>query len=127
MKSLRTIAATFLMLSLALVPISSSATTPCSTEITDVQAALLGVMIGGGKGDGSGGGTRAGLEKKLTDAVKKLGEDKFADALQKLLDFREKVIQLRDANKPKIEDGTTTVDQLLTDVGAAIACVEGLL
>jgi hypothetical protein len=46
---------------------------------------------------------KRGLLKKLTDADKKVDSSKYADAVQKLNDYRDAVISMRDAAKPKMD------------------------
>ena len=66
---------------------------------------------------------RTGLSGKLTEASQKLGQGKYRDALDKLVDFRARVGELQAAGKITTADATG----LLTGVDAAIACVNGLL
>lgn len=68
---------------------------------------------------------RATLLSKLDGADVKIDQAKFCDALQKLIDYRDKVNSLLNSPKPKIsqEDATT----LLTGVNDAIACVQDLI
>lgn len=66
---------------------------------------------------------QAGLLQKLDAAQVKLEAGKFDDAIQKLTDFTDAVIALRDAAKPKIspEDAQTLLDA----ANAAILCIGG--
>lgn len=93
----------------------------CIAAINVVQGDLAGVVIGGNNPDQ----TRASLNSKLSGAILKLQQGKFADALQKLNDFTGKVNDLVAQNK--ISDGTTMMTDLLKDAQAAIACVQNLL
>lgn len=65
---------------------------------------------------------RAGLLAKLADARAKLADGKFADAIQKLTDFRTKVEALSLAGK--IDPGDATA--LIATADAAIACIASL-
>ena len=93
----------------------------CIAAINVVQGDLAGVVIGGNNPDQ----TRASLNSKLSGAILKLRQGKFADALQKLNDFTGKVNDLMAQNK--ISDGTTMVTDLQKDAQAAIVCVHNLL
>lgn len=95
--------------------------TECQALIDHIRAVLDGVEIGGGNPDR----TRASLESKLGGAKIKLDQNKADDALQKLRDFADQVIQLRDAPKPKINP--LDAQDLLDAMGDAIACVEALI
>ena len=67
---------------------------------------------------------RAGLLSKLDDASAKLAEAKFADAIQKLTDFRTKVEELNAAPKPKIDPDDAAA--LIAGANDAIACIDSL-
>jgi hypothetical protein len=70
--------------------------------------------------------TYTGLFSKLENSITKLEQHKYADAKQKLQDFKDAVILMRDAAKPKLSkdaaalllDGTGE-----TGVNGAIECV----
>ena len=66
---------------------------------------------------------QAGLLQKLDAAQAKLEAGKFDDAIQKLTDFKNAVIALRDAAKPKI--GPEDAQTLLDAANAAIGCIGG--
>lgn len=67
---------------------------------------------------------RAGLLDKLDEATTKLAEGKFADAIQKLTDFRTEVEALNVAVKPKINPGHAAA--LIAGANDAIACIDSL-
>lgn len=102
----------------------------CLARIDLVQEDLAAVAIGGNNPDQ----TYLTLGSKLQAAEAKLAEGKPADALQKLVDFRDAVVALRDAAKPKLSaadaallldgGGASPDDQ---GVNGAIACVLDLL
>jgi len=64
---------------------------------------------------------RAGLIGKLKNALIKLDELKIGDAIQKVEDYRAKVVQLRDAGKPKISAKSAAT--LLTGADDVLACL----
>ena len=64
----------------------------------------------------------AGLLGKLDDAVTKVQQQKYDDAIQKLEDIRDKATALAGARKSKLDSAAAINDA----VGAAIACVGGL-
>lgn len=66
---------------------------------------------------------RAGLLQKLDAAQVKLEAGKFDDAIQKLTDFTNAVIAMRDDAKPKISP--EDAGRLLDAANAAIACIDG--
>ena len=101
-------------------PASATTIDECKALIDVVQTTLDGVEVGGGNPER----TRASLESKLAGAKTKLDQAKVDDALQKLGQFRDKVAELRDARKPKIDAGDAAV--LIAAVDDAIACVESL-
>lgn len=93
----------------------------CQGLIAQTADDLAGVDIGGGNPDR----TRASLQSKLDGASTKLDEGKLQDAVDKLVDFRTSVESLVFAAKPKISQGDA--DLLISDVNAAIACIQGLI
>lgn len=68
--------------------------------------------------------TQTNLLAKLDEASAKLAEGKFADAIQKLTDFRTKVEELNAAAKPKIDPEDAAA--LIAGANDAIACIESL-
>jgi hypothetical protein len=101
-------------------PASATTIDECKILIDVVQTTLDGVEVGGGNPDR----TRASLESKLAGAKIKLDQGKVADALKKLGQFRDKVEELRDAAKPKIDAGDA--QSLIDAVDDAIECVDDL-
>lgn len=112
----------FVLSGLLLTPSSAQATTitECQALIDLVRLTLDGAVIEGGNPEL----TRASLESKLDGAKIKLDQGKVCDALQKLKQFRAKVEELRDADKPKISQ--EDAQSLIAAVNDAIACVEQL-
>lgn len=77
------------------------------------------------------GNDEDGIRRTLDNASNKLSLAKFADAIQKLEDARTKVVELRDAAKPKIadatpDDGVDDIQEVLNAIDAAIACIDAL-
>lgn len=98
----------------------TSVVAECDADIAAVEQAVGEVTFLGRQADKD----RAGLLGKLEDAQVKLDEGKFADAIGKLTDFRETVIALRDAAKPKLS--ADDAQKLLDAVDVAIACTNAL-
>jgi hypothetical protein len=65
-----------------------------------------------------------GLQGKLTNASEKLAEGKYADAIQKLENFKTTVSALDEGGK--IAPGDVDAQTLLTEADEAIACIEEL-
>jgi len=77
------------------------------------------------------GNDEDGIRRTLDNASNKLSLAKFADAIQKLEDARTKLVELRDAAKPKIadatpDDGIDDIQEVLNAIDAAIACIDAL-
>lgn len=92
----------------------------CSADLAAVEQAVGDVTILGRQADKD----RAGLLGKLDNAQAKLDEGKFDDAIGKLTDFRETVIALRAAAKPKLS--ADDAQKLLDAVDLAIACINAI-
>src|SRR5215204_491323 len=69
-----------------------------------------------------------GLQGKLTSASEKLTEGKYADAIQKLENFKTTVSALDEDGKiaPGAEPGDVDAQTLLTGADDAITCIRGL-
>jgi uncharacterized iron-regulated protein len=68
---------------------------------------------------------RAGLLDKLDQATAKLAEAKFADAIEKLTDFRTTVEEFIAGPKPKINPDDAAA--LIAGANDAVACIDSLL
>src|SRR3954447_1201189 len=103
------------------MPASASAATvsDCQALIAKTQADTAAATTFSGK---NAEFDRANLQGKLTEASAKLNVGKFADAIQKLSDFKSKINQLQAAGKLGSEDANL----LLQDADAAIACIQTL-
>jgi hypothetical protein len=102
----------------------------CKTRIDLIQTDLDVIFASGGIGGNNIQRTYDSLTSKLQGAEAKLDQNKFADALRKLQDFRTAIIELRDAAKPKlsVEDANLLLDGNNSDandegVNGAIICV----
>ena len=104
----------------AVSPIAAATVAECDAGIDAVRSAVGGVTFLSRQAAKD----EAGLLTKLDAAQAKLDEGKFEDAVQKLIDFKNAVIALRDAGKPKMsaEDAQTLLDA----ADAAIACIGGI-
>lgn len=100
--------------------IAMTSVADCKADIASVEQAVGEVTFLGRQADKD----RAGLLGKLQDAQVKLDDGKFADAIGKLTDFRETVIALRDAAKPKLS--ADDAQKLLDAVDLAIACINAI-
>jgi hypothetical protein len=124
MKIVSALAILFITLAMTIVtsvPAQAATLEECQLSITNTQTALANVEIGGN----NSAQTRASLESKLTGASTKLDEGKFEDALTKLIDVRMSVEKLASAPKPKISQEDANL--LISDVNAAISCVQALI
>lgn len=74
----------------------------CKSRIDLIQADLNDILESGGIGGNSAERTYESLTSKLQGAKDKLDQNKFADALRKLEEFRTAIIGMRDAAKPKL-------------------------
>ena len=108
-------------LSLALTTATQASPAPdvedCQQLIADLLLDLDGVAIGGRN--------RASLESKLTGASRKLDELKFFDALEKVTDFRDKVLDLGYDRKPKMDPADA--DFLAAGAQEVIDCILELI
>ncbi len=100
--------------------IAMTSVADCKADIASVEQAVGEVTFLGRQADKD----RAGLLGKLQDAQVKLDDGKFADTIGKLTDFRETVIALRDAAKPKLS--ADDAQKLLDAVDLAIACINAI-
>lgn len=113
-------------------PAEAQSVSECKTRIDYVQLDLDSIYNGALNGIGGNNRdlTYTSLTSKLQGAKAKLDQHKFADAKQKLQDFKDAVILMRDAAKPKLSkeaaalllDGSGT-DDMHEGVNGALACV----
>src|SRR3954447_18637652 len=103
------------------MPASASAATvsDCQALIAQTQADTAAATTFSGR---NAEFDRANLIDKLNNATAKLNVGEFADAIQKLEDFKTKINQLQAAGKLGAEDA----NRLLADANAAIACIQTL-
>jgi hypothetical protein len=119
-----------LVLSVTAPARAQSTVDECQDRIDLIQTDLNAIFTAGGIGGNNPQQTNSSLASKLQAAESKLNQRKFADALQKLQDFKTAVIALRDAAKPKLSaadagllldgDDESPIDE---GVNGAIACV----
>jgi len=64
---------------------------------------------------------RAGMSQKIAEAAQKVEQGKLTDANQKLVDYGNKVVALRDAAKPKV--GADAAERLLEGLNAVLSCL----
>lgn len=123
MKTLRTLAASILALSLLLVAVPARATsvTDCLAAIAELRAETDAVQYF----SANAAKDESGLLAKLDAASSKLNLAKFADAIQKLNDYESKVQSLIAQGKiGPSPDGLTTPQMLVNGAEAAIACIQ---
>ena len=101
----------------------------CKSRIDLIQTDLDVIFANGGIGGNNAQRTYDSLTSKLQGAEAKLDQNKFADALRKLEEFRTAIIGLRDAAKPKLSvaDANLLLDGNTSDandegVNGAIIC-----
>jgi hypothetical protein len=117
----RLFALLLLVLPVLVFPLPASAATTvadCQAKITNLRAATLSATFVGQNAEKD----QAGLVDKLDSATTKLDQGKFADALQALVQFRDKVSTLQAQHKIVAGDA----DPLIAAANDAIACVQNL-
>ena|SRR6185503_18311181 len=116
---------TFATLILAFMAVQVNARTmqDCQGLIAGLRADTAAVVITGKSAEKD----RAGLLGKLDNASDALARGKFCTAIQKLVDFRNKVNQLIAAGKINSDPNVGVTGQnLVDDANEAIACIQGL-
>jgi hypothetical protein len=111
----------FLLATLAVwtaTPRASTFTVSCGAELEEVGAAIATAVFEGRKAESD----RSNLLAKLENAAVKVGQAKYADAADKLLDISDTATALAGAEKPKL----VSAEGINTAVIAAIACVGAL-
>jgi hypothetical protein len=102
-----------------LVPAMASAdVATCQTDISNLRAATLTAAFSGQNAVKD----RDGLVAKLDNASTALAAGKNDDAIQKLTDYRNKVVTLGDSGKLAASDASA----LVAGADDAIACIRGL-
>lgn len=102
-----------------ITPITDCSTASVRQDIVDLQAAVATLVISGQNAEKD----RATLQGKLSDAVTKIDNGKPLDATAKLTDFRNRIVQLRDAGKISTTDAesvTAAVDPIILCLGGTI-------
>lgn len=133
MRTTRIVLTTFLVMFVMAVaaPVRAQSTVDeCQSRIDLIQADLDTIFAAGGIGGNNSQRTYESLTSKLQGAKTKLDQRKFADALQKLQDFKTAVIVMRDGTKPKLSAADANLlldgnnDSLIDEgVNGAIVCV----
>lgn len=75
---------------------------PCAAEVTAVDNAILSAVFNGKRGEID----RTRMRGKVTEAISKLHQAKYDDAIQKLVDISDKADALATSAKQKLEDDT---------------------
>ena len=97
---------------------ASAFTGACAEELTAVETAIHTANFQGRKAESD----RTNLLAKLETAAVKVGQAKYSDAADKLLDISDTATALAGAGKPKLESAA----DINTAVIASIACVGAL-
>lgn len=120
MKTKITIIAVLLVLSLVLVSslVMASTFTECKGMILVLKGETEAVEIGGQ----NPGKTLDSLLSKLDGALVKLDQAKFYDAIQKLTDYRDKILLLATQGKMAQADA----DNLVAEANNSIACIANI-
>ena len=101
-----------------LTPAAAESVADCQAKIEALRSATAGATFTGQNATKD----RTALLGKLDSALAKLAQGKFADAIQALTQFRDKVADLRDQGKINPDDASA----LIVRANDAIACVESL-
>lgn len=96
-----------------------------ATTVSECQAAINVVVTDTQAASSLSAKDEAGLVGKAQNAALKLDQGKFADALQKLIDFQTSLNALHLAAKPKVSEADFAT--LSADIDAAITCVQHLI
>ena len=91
---------------------------PCPGELDAVDAAIAAATFNGKRGEID----RLGMFGKVDEAIRKLKEEKYGDAMQKLLDISAKAEALATSPKQKLEDDT----DIQTSIYYANQCISSL-
>jgi hypothetical protein len=119
----RSIAFATLALAFIAAQVSASAMQDCQGLIAGLRADTETVVITGKNATKD----RAGLLNKLGGASNALAQGKFCGAIQKLVDFRNKVNQLIAAGHINSDSNAGVTGQdLVNDANEAIACIQSL-
>jgi hypothetical protein len=119
-----TIKAAFLLLAICMTGMSQVVLAepepliPCAAETDAVDLAIGDAEFIGKRADRS----ESSLREKLQAAIAKIKDEKFSDAIGKLIDISEKADALASAKKPKLKDDMGISVAVL----AATVCINGL-
>jgi hypothetical protein len=117
----RSIAFATLALAFIVAQVSASSMQDCAGLIAGLRADTETVVITGK----NAAKDRAGLLNKLDGAADALAKGKFCGAIQKLIDFRNKVNQLIAAGHINSDPNAGVTGQnLVDDANEAIACIQ---
>ena len=100
--------------------------TTCVSALNDLRGAIADTnsfVSNGRHGETARDKTR--LLDKADEALFKLGFHKPADALKKVGNIRDKMVELRDARKTKIDYGDA--NNILTEVAKAESCLNAII
>ena len=104
----------------SVLPLQRAWADDCAQVILDTKAALANVAIGGN----NAAQTRNSLESKLDDAVTKLSQAKPCDALKKLGEFKDKVLDLAVPNaKGETKMAPSDAQMLAAMAQSAMDCI----
>jgi hypothetical protein len=123
MKTLSIILISIVAMSILVIagPVSATSISECQALIGELQGTLADdVVLGGNHPDR----TLTGLQSKLDGASIKLDEVKISDAIKKLNQFGQKIVDMRDASKAKISDDDAAL--LIDGNDDVLDCIDGL-
>ena len=95
----------------------------CVYYLTDLGEVIEGTNSFYSKGQP--GRDKTNLLRKVDEALFKLNYHKPADALKKVRNIRDKMVELRDARKTKIDYGDANI--ILTEVAKAESCLNAII
>lgn len=113
------VAALMLPLLLATSPASATTVADCTAEITNLKTNTQSVAYTNSK-------DLDALVGKLENAIDKLTFDKFDDAIQKLTDYKNKVLSLISQGKIAPSADGVTPQELVNGADAAITCIQNI-
>ncbi len=114
------VAALMLPLLLATSPASATTVADCTAEITNLKTNTQSVTYTNPTKD------QSALIGKLENAIDKLTFDKFGDAIQKLTDYKNKVLSLISQGKIAPSADGVTPQELVNGADAAITCIQNI-
>jgi hypothetical protein len=111
--------AAVLLLTIAMSGASQGALAACDYETGTVTQAITDATFYSKKNPGK---DQTNMLVKVQAAISKINEEKYSDAIGKLIDISDKANALADAPKPKLEDASGINAAVL----AATVCINGL-